>query len=349
MTSHSPTPRYARLPRSEVIKAVERRGPCRIPLIMARWWGEGLVEQYGDRLQALEQYPEDAAFIGIPTFNYHDIGLSWDFTPGPGRDSGGVIDDWSRLDEFIEKLPDPADDPSFDDLARQAAEARQRDLYIIVGWWNLFFERPWALRGMENLMVDYYENPDQVHRFQAALCDVYCSSIRKAAEVIGPDGFWTSDDLGHQTQPMMPPETFDEFLKPYYIKVGNVLKEHDIHWWLHSCGNNTALLPSLIDAGVQMFHPVQKHTMDERRVAEQFGDALGFWAGFDVQHVLQEGTPEDVRAEVRFLIDTFDRPEGGMCIASGNGIMGGTPFENIEAFLDESVVYGERHRSMVTG
>ena len=68
-------------------------------------------------------------------------------------------------------------------------------------------------------------------------------------------------------------------------------------------------------------------------------------AGFDVQHILQEGTPDDVRAEVRYLIDTFDRPEGGMCMAAGNGIVAGTPIENIEAFLDEAVRYGAAHRA----
>jgi len=47
---------------------------------------------------------------------------------------------------------------------------------------------------------------------------------------------------------------------------------------------------------------------------------------------------------VRFLIDTFDQPGGGMCIAAGNGIVSGTPFDNIRAFLDESVRYGTRHR-----
>jgi hypothetical protein len=50
------------------------------------------------------------------------------------------------------------------------------------------------------------------------------------------------------------------------------------------------------------------------------------------------------REEVRFLIDTFDRPNGGMCIAAGNGIVAGTPFENIIAFLDEAVCYGKKHR-----
>jgi uroporphyrinogen-III decarboxylase len=59
---------------------------------------------------------------------------------------------------------------------------------------------------------------------------------------------------------------------------------------------------------------------------------------------LQEKDPAGVREEVRFLIDTFDQSNGGMMIAAGNGIVSGTPFENITAFLDESATYGTKHR-----
>ena len=143
---------------------------------------------------------------------------------------------------------------------------------------------------------------------------------------------------------MMKPAHFREFLKPYYRQVGQACRRHKLHFWLHSCGNNTEVLDDLIEVGVSVFHPVQKHTMDEQAVARQFGDRMTFLAGFDVQHILQEGTPEQVRQEVRYLIDTFDRPEGGMCLAAGNGIVAGTPFDNIEAFLNEAATYGQSHR-----
>jgi uroporphyrinogen decarboxylase len=123
------------------------------------------------------------------------------------------------------------------------------------------------------------------------------------------------------------------------------LDEHGLHWWLHSCGNNTAILGDLAETGVDVFHPVQKGTMDMPAVAHEFGDRLTFLAGMDVQHALQACDPGGVRAEVRFLIDTFDPPAGGMCLAAGNGIVSGTPFENIEAFLDEAVRYGAGHRA----
>jgi uroporphyrinogen decarboxylase len=86
--------------------------------------------------------------------------------------------------------------------------------------------------------------------------------------------------------------------------------------------------------------------MDEASVALDYGDKMSFLAGIDVQHVLQEKDPQGVRQEVRFLIDTFDRQEGGLCLAAGNGILPGTPLENIEAFLEEALVYGERHRRL---
>jgi uroporphyrinogen-III decarboxylase len=79
-------------------------------------------------------------------------------------------------------------------------------------------------------------------------------------------------------------------------------------------------------------------------VAAEYGDRISFLAGLDVQHVLQEQDPEGVRHEVGFLIDTFDRSEGGLCLAAGIGILPGTPLENIEAFLEEALEYGEKHR-----
>lgn len=338
---------YAPLTREEVVKAVERRRPERIPLVMAKWWGEGLGEQYGERLRAFDRFPNDAPLHMINPMDYAAMDLPWSREGAEekrGHDSGGVLPDWRLLDEFIARMPDP-DAPGLLDPVRDGVErARADGRYVLFGWWGLFFERPWGLRGMQTLLTDYYVHPDKVHRLHDALCGLYVGLIQRAARELRPDGFWTSDDLGHQTQSMMRQSHFAALLKPYYNRVGDACREAGMHFWLHSCGNNTDLLDDLIEAGVQVFHPVQKHTMDERAVASAYGDRLAFLAGFDVQHILQEGSPDDVRAEVRHLINTFDRPEGGMCLAAGNGIVGGTPFENIEAFLDEAVRYGREHR-----
>lgn len=336
--------------REDVVKAIERKNPSRIPLIRAKWWGEGLVRQYGDRLAGLNRYPEDVAWLwmGNP-IDPKKMDLPWTWRDGGAKDSSCVLDDWAKLDDFIARLPVPESDPGLAGLAGIADKARREDRYLLLGWWNLFFEKPWMLRGMENLMCDYYMEPDNIHKLLSAMCDTYCSYIETASCLLKPHGFFSSDDLGHQTGAMMGPPVFRDFIFPYYKRVGDKLRELGMHFWLHSCGDNTLLLPDLIEAGLTVFHPVQKHTMDELGVAAEFGDKLTFLAGIDVQHTLQEKDPDGVREEVRFLINTFDRPDGGMCIAAGNGIVAGTPFDNIEAFLDEAIIYGRQHRQPGSG
>lgn len=344
MATESNRRTWAPLPKADVVAAIERTGPPRIPLVMTKWWGEGMVDRYGSQLDRFDIYPHDATILFLDPIRPQEMGLSWEIVEEGAHDARAVVDDWSQLDEFIEKLSDPETDPQIDALIESADQIRAAGQYVLVGWWRLFFERPWAIRGMTNLLMDYHLYPDEIHRMHEALCQHYIRYIDRVSEVLRPDGFWTSDDLGHQRQLFMSPTTYREMIKPYYARVGECVRRNNLHWWLHSCGNNTAIMDDLIEVGVNVFHPVQKGTMDEVAVAREFGDRMTFLAGFDVQHILPEGTPEQIRAEVRHLINTFDRPDGGLCLAAGNGILPDTRLENIEAFLDEVLRYGEEHR-----
>jgi uroporphyrinogen decarboxylase len=97
----------------------------------------------------------------------------------------------------------------------------------------------------------------------------------------------------------------------------------------------------LIEVEVDCLHPLQYGAMDWDESARIIGDRMTAWAGVDVQHILQEESPEGVREHVRDLIDTFYVPGKGRCVvAAGNGITGSTPLENIDAFLDETFRYG---------
>ena len=79
----------------------------------------------------------------------------------------------------------------------------------------------------------------------------------------------------------MRPEVFREFIKPYYARVGAVCREQGVHWWLHSCGNNTDIMGDLAEVGLDVFHPVQKGTMDEVAIACD-GNHLRLWRGDDL-------------------------------------------------------------------
>ena len=196
------------------------------------------------------------------------------------------------------------------------------------------------LRGMENALVDFYEKPEQVHRLFRALTNLYMSILTRAKDEMHLDAVWTSDDIGMQTGPFFSLELFREFFKPYYKELISHAHDLGMHFWLHTCGNISPFIPELIEIGLDVLHPIQKYTMDEKEIAQKFGDKICLWAGFDVQQTIPYGTLEDVRREVRFMIDTYYRKDGRFILAAGNWLTPDTPHESIEVLLDEAYEYG---------
>ena len=68
------------------------------------------------------------------------------------------------------------------------------------------------------------------------------------------------------------------------------------------------------------------------------GADTSFWGGVDTQHLLPYGTPEEVRAEVRRLIDTLEN-DSGYVLSSSHNLMGDVPAENIVVTYDEAARY----------
>jgi uroporphyrinogen decarboxylase len=363
MTGPGMTTIRSPLPSAEVVKAIERRGPCRVPMLIAQYWNP--ADAFGERAPEViaiqQEYPQDGYFVRVrrpliwedprePTWS---PGYTWMHAPPPPgepvraqKDSSLAITDWSMLDYILDHFPDPSD-PSlprlFDTEAPEAA-ALAGGRYLGIYWAYCLFERLWTLRGMENTLCDFYENPGPVHRLLEALTDFHCAVIRRGARELGARAVWTTDDIGMQTGPMFGLDVFRTFFRDRYARLIRTAHENGMHFWLHSCGNIGPFLDDLVSMGLDVLHPVQKYAMDERRTARLYGDRLCFWAGMDVQQVLPFGTPGEVRREVRFMIDTYDRPDGGCMITAGNGITPDVPLENLRAFYDEAYSYGSAHR-----
>ena len=149
-----------------------------------------------------------------------------------------------------------------------------------------------------------------------------------------------SDDIGTQTGPFFSLDMFREFFKPYYKEIISRCHEIGVDFWLHSCGNIEVYLPDLIEIGLDVIHPIQKYTMDEKVIADKFGADICILAGFDVQQIIPYGTPDDVRQEVRFMIDTYFRNDGRLMLTAGNRITPDCPIDSLEALLDEAYNYG---------
>lgn len=336
------------LPRAEVVAAIEGR-PLheRIPVMIHLWVHP---DTFGERRAAVEallaRYPQDVNFLQFRMPDLYNAppdapGYRWMNCADPYAGTETAIDarvalrDWNQLDAVLADFPDPR----YPGLVYPVAPDDGR--YRLGHWWFCLFERHWSLRGMTNALLDYYTDPDQVHRLFRALTDFYKGVIARGREAWALDGIFTSDDIGTQTGPFFSPEIFRTFFKPYYRELIEHTHRLGMHFWLHSCGGIEPFLPDLVEIGLDVLHPVQKHTMDERRVAAQFGRRLCIWAGLDVQQVIPWGTPEEVRREVRHLIDTYHAAPGSrLMLTAGNGINGDCTLASLEAFFDEALRYG---------
>jgi len=332
------------LTKQEVIDAIERKSSSsRVPLVFHKWWGNGLQEKYGKALGNMASaFPED-----ILTAWYVDPGDTVTSNSNPSYRWGYLDDysnavqhsigetkellsDWDDLQALLTDFPNPNEPETFTSVESEIAEMDGR--YKLGCWWRLFHERFWSIRGMENMMIDYYENMDGLKELGDKLLQYHKVIVDRYA-ALGFDGIFTSDDLGHQRGPMMSPGIFKELYLPLYREFCSHVHSKGMHVFLHSCGDNTLLMEYLIDAGIDVLHPVQTGCMDEAETISRYGNDISFLAGVDVQHLLPEGTRAEVREGVQKLIRTMYKPEGGLLLAAGNGILPDTPIENIEEML----------------
>lgn len=342
--------KYQPLTRQEIKDVIHGvRNASRIPVNLHFWTHpNSFAPQRQDAvLGIMRRYPEDFAFIGadIPSVfdgraddpEYRWVNYKKDFGRNKALDERAAIEDWSELDGILANFPS-ADYPGLFPH-RPADDGR----YRLAHWWYCLFERHWQLRGMTGALTDYYEYPAEVHRLFRAVTDFYLRLIERAKTETNADGIFTSDDLGTQTSRFFSQAVFDEFYKPYYKEISDKIHSLGMDFWLHACGCIDKFLPSFIeDIHLDVIHPIQKYTMDEKEIARLYGDKICIWAGFDVQRIIPFGTPEDVRREVRYLYDTYGNKNGRLMFTAGNGINDDCPLESLEALYDEAFSYGRR-------
>jgi uroporphyrinogen decarboxylase len=337
------------LTREEVRSVIEGRGAAeRVPMMVHFWTHPGAFgERQGLVEELLARYPMDVSIIGFDIPQVFDAPQDdpeyrWVNFDDPFKDKNVGIDekiaiqDWEQLDGVLKEFPSPEYPGLF--KAGPVEDGR----YRLGSWWFCLFERHWSLRGMTNALIDFYEEPEKVHRLYRALTDFYMRMMERGKKEQNLDGVFVSDDLGTQTGPFFSPSIFKEFFKPYYKELIEKAHSLGMHFWLHTCGNIEMFLPDFIEIGLDVIHPIQKYTMDEKKIAEKFGKDICIWAGFDVQRIIPYGTPEEVRAEVRFMIDTYYRKEGKLILTAGNGITPDCKLESLEALLDEAYNYGRK-------
>lgn len=228
--------------------------------------------------------------------------------------------------------PDPDRPALYAEAARVIRE--YGDEYWIVGVTvTTIFECAWALRGLEQLLLDLVLDPDLAERILDLPFRYHLTAARKLVEM-GVDMIWVGDDVGTQQGMMISPGHWRRFLKPRMARFIAELKMINprVKVAYHSDGLILPIIPDLIEIGVDVLNPIQPACLDPASLKEEFGDRLCFWGTIDEQYTLPFGTPAEVEAEVRARLQTCGRG-GGLILGPTHHVQLDTPVENFWAMI----------------
>ena len=243
--------------------------------------------------------------------------------------------------------PDPDNPGFYRGLAERArALRRTTDAAVILNLPSGPVSQGQFVRGFGDWLKDLYKNRAFAARLTGAIADIWIRIADNALAAVGNDVdlFMFSDDLGGQNGPLFSPDLYAELIKPHHARmIAEVKRRAGPRFLFHSCGSVYRMIPHLIDIGVDALNPVQvtARDMEPARLKEEFGDRLAFWGGVNSQEILPFGSTDDVRREVRRMIDCMGRG-GGYVINSVHNIQSEVPPENVEALFDEARSYRPR-------
>jgi len=323
----------------EVIRLVlEGKRPPYVP------WSMGFTKEAKEKLQ--RHYGCDD--IEAPLQNHllklgSDIGFFTELGNGRVRDVFGVV--WDRsVDKDIGNVegqvlpeptltgyefPDPLDRRFFVEIPARIAKFPDRFRVFQIGF--SLYERAWTLRGMEALMTDFLDHPEFVHKLFNRITDYNIAQVREALKH-DIDAVYFGDDWGQQHGLQMGPSLWREFIYPVLRRMYGVVRDAGKFVMIHSCGDVDELFDDLVGIGLNSFNPFQPEVMDVYSLLPRYRGRLAFHGGLSTQKTLPFGNVEDVRREVRRLLELGR--DGGYIFAPAHDVEGDVPLENMLAAIE---------------
>jgi len=262
-----------------------------------------------------------------PNGNYHNMIIH------PFKDFDNINDfqkyKWPKSDKLYNK-----------DEIENIINSEKSKGYAIFTSLSGVFEQAWYLRGFENFFLDLAANKKFAEKILDNVLEVLLHNYSIYFDNFGDNidcvQFW--GDVGSQNGPLIDPKMYKEIIRPREEKLIQFTKENTnakIGW--HSCGSCQRFIPDFIDMGIDILNPIQINAknMDPIELKRKYGNDIAFWGGIDSQELLPKKTPQEVRKEVRRIIEIFSL-NGGYIFSGCHNIQNDVPPENIIAMFDEA-------------
>jgi uroporphyrinogen decarboxylase len=330
-----------------IMTALERGEPDQVPvweLIINRPVIEALRGP-----MSYEDFAEAEDLDGVTIFENHRLE---EVAPHRVRDEWGTL--WGieepevpypvegpiKTEEDLKDYVPPEPNTDYRVQNLEAAVRRFEDQRAVIFLSHDAFEFSAYLRGMENLLVDYVENPSLAHELAEMVID-YKSEVIGMAIDAGADAIVSGDDYAYRHAPLMSPRHFDEFVKPYLKRIVQQTHKAGIPFIKHTDGFIWPILDSILDCGIDALDPIEPIAgMDIGEVKAKIGHQAAVMGNVDCTHILPYGTTEEVVDAVKETIAKAS-VGGGHILASSNSIHPAVKPENYRTMLEAARRFGK--------
>jgi len=249
--------------------------------------------------------------------------------------SGGPIEDKDDLQSY--EPPEPNQPHRFESL--RTTMDRFKGEKAIVFLTHEAFEFSHYLRGLDDLMIDYIEDPDFVHDLAEVVID-YKIEVAEAAIDLGADVIVSGDDYAGRRAPIMSVKHWEEYSLPYLDRSVKAVHRKGVPFIKHTDGDIWSILGQMVDAGIDAIDPIEPIArMDIGEVKERYGDSVCVIGNVDCTEVLTHAPLEDVVDAVKETIAKAS-PGGGHILASSNSIHPGVNPESYRTMVETARTFG---------
>ncbi len=148
---------------------------------------------------------------------------------------------------------------------------------------------------------------------------------------------YSGEDICGNDGPLASPNILRQIYFPHLKRAVAPLIDEGIHWLWHTDGDIAAILPDILDCGIDGFQGFEEDKgMDMYKLAETpcRNGKLPFLRGSVNVTTTMYTSPEEVRADVKRLVALSNKRGGGIILSSSSSIMENTPTENVMALFD---------------
>lgn len=238
---------------------------------------------------------------------YDAYGVLWRLPEGqmgafPVHDEAHkVIKDITEWDKILTHIPEaPTEQSYWDMLNGLAAQAKPDKQYVTAVAMQGVFERFHDLLGMDDAMINLYEEPEASHALIDFITEAELDFAKNIMDhVPSVKALFHHDDWGSDTNSLLSPEMFDEFITPAYKKIYAYWRSRGVELIVHHSDSYAAnLVPSMLEMGVDIWQgcfPSNNIPVLQQKYAGQ----ITFMGEIETRYIdLPDWTPEKVRAEV---------------------------------------------------